>query len=193
MNLFLFQIFIELRRMAKLRIQIIPFIILAFSITISCQKNKKLNIIETKPTSTIKPFQKDWARKNIPQKWIEIKRDKTGYLIYQPCDGNTLTIDFKKNINLLEIRNQIEPQNIEYDIREDINSDNKFFISFSKNEKQILEIEGKEYDSSNQIALVKIDHNFYLMTPYENKDSFRKIENKCEKEKVAELEFLPIN
>lgn len=179
--------------MAKLKPQIILFIALVFSITISCQKNKKLNIIETNPTSSIKPFQKDWARKNIPQKWIEIKKDEKGYLIYQPCDGNTMTIDFKKKINFLEIRNPIETQNIEYDIREDINSDNKFFISFSKNKKQILEIEANEYDAMNQIALLKIDNSYYLMSPYENKDSFRKIENKCEKEKVDELEFLPIN
>lgn len=179
--------------MAKLKTQIILFIAVAFSIAISCQKNKKFNIIETKPTSPLNPFQKDWARKDIPQKWIEIKKDEKGYLIYQPCDGNTITVDFKKKINLLEIRNQIETKNIEYDIREDINSDNKFFISFSKNKKQILEIEGNEYDAINQIALLKIDNNYYLMTPYENKNSFRKIENKCEREKVNELEFLPIN
>ena len=82
---------------------------------------------------------------------------------------------------------------VNYDIREDINSDNKFFIDFSKDKNTIAKIEAKEYDSKNQIALFKIHNQHYLMTPFENKDSFRKLENKCEKEKVSELEFLPIN
>ena len=178
--------------MAKLKPQIILFIALVFSITISCQKNKKLNIIETNPTSPIKPFQKDWARKNIPQKWIEIKKDEKGYLIYQPCEGNTVTIDFNANSGI-EIINQLEIKKIEYDIRDEINSDAKFFINFSKNKKQVFEIEATEYDSKNQIALFKIENRYFLMTPFENKDSFRKIQNMCVKEKVDELEFLPIN
>lgn len=178
--------------MAKLKPQIILFIALVFSITISCQKNKKLNIIETNPTSPIKPFQKDWARKNIPQKWIEIKKDEKGYLIYQPCEGNTVTIDFNANSGI-EIINQLEIKKIEYDIRDEINSDAKFFINFSKNKKQVFEIEATEYDSKNQIALFKIENHYFLMTPFENKDSFRKIQNMCVKEKVDELEFLPIN
>lgn len=178
--------------MAKLKPQIILFIALVFSITISCQKNKKLNIIETNPTSPIKPFQKDWARKNIPQKWIEIKKDEKGYLIYQPCEGNTVTIDFNANSGI-EIINQLEIKKIEYDIRDEINSDAKFFINFSKNKKQVFEIEATEYDSKNQIALFKIEDDYFLMTPFENKDSFRKIQNMCVKEKVDELEFLPIN
>ncbi len=141
----------------------------------------------------MKPLQENWAKKNISQKWIEIKKDAKGYLIYQPCDGNTTTIDFKKKINLAEIRNQIETQNIEYDIREDINANNKFFISFFKNKNQVLQIEGTEYDAKNQIVLFKIEKQYYLMTPFENRNSFRKIKNQCNKAKVSELEFLPIN
>lgn len=178
--------------MAKLKTVIIFITFLFFSITISCQKNLKLNIIETNPISSITPFHKDWAKKPS-SKWIEIKKDSKGYLIYQPCDGNTFIIDWKTKAGILEIRYQIEPQYINYDIREDINSDNKFFIDFSKDKNTIAKIEAKEYDSKNQIALFKIHNQHYLMTPFENKDSFRKLENKCEKEKVSELEFLPIN
>ncbi|KFC22204.1 hypothetical protein [Epilithonimonas lactis] len=178
--------------MAKLNSQIIVFIAVISSIIISCEKNKKRNILETKPTSSTHSFQKDWARKNIPQKWIEIKKDEKGYLIYQPCEGNTVTIDFNANSGI-EIINQLEIKKIEYDIRDEINSDAKFFINFSKNKKQVFEIEATEYDSKNQIALFKIENHYFLMTPFENKDSFRKIQNMCVKEKVDELEFLPIN
>lgn len=178
--------------MAKLNSQIIVFIAVISSIIISCEKNKKRNILETKPTSSTHSFQKDWARKNIAQKWIEIKKDEKGYLIYQPCEGNTVTIDFNANSGI-EIINQLEIKKIEYDIRDEINSDAKFFINFSKNKKQVFEIEATEYDSKNQIALFKIENHYFLMTPFENKDSFRKIQNMCVKEKVDELEFLPIN
>jgi len=180
--------------MAKLKIKTVLYLRLTLSIIISCQNNQKIKIIETKATASIKPFQKNWTRENIPQKWIEIKKDKGGYLIYEPCDGNTVSIDFKKKKNVAQIRYQIETQNIEYDVTENINSGNKFFISFTKNKKQVLDIEATEYDAQNQIVLFKIDkHDTYLMTPINNKDSFRKVENKCEQGKVSELEFLPIN
>ncbi|WP_333851625.1 hypothetical protein [Epilithonimonas sp.] len=179
--------------MAKLKTTIISVTLFCFSIAINCQQKGKQNIIETNPKTSIKPFEKDWANKNIPQQWIEIKKDKKGYLIYQPCDGNTFFIDWKTQPETVEIRHQIEPEFIKYDIREDINSTNKFFINFSKNKNQILQIKATGYDLNNQIALFKINNESYLMTPIENKDSFRKIENKCKKEKITELEFLPIN
>ncbi|SHK43852.1 hypothetical protein [Epilithonimonas mollis] len=179
--------------MAKLRTIILFFIIFCFSIQINCQQEVKQNIIEINPKTSIKPFEKNWANKNIAEQWIEIKKDKKGYLIYQPCDGNTFFIDWKTQPGIVEIRYQIEPEFIKYDIREDINSTNKFFIDFSKDKKQILQIKVTGYDLNYQIALFKIDDKSYLMTPFENKDSFRKIENKCKKEKVSELEFLPID
>jgi len=179
--------------MAKLKTFILFLTIFCFSIAINCQQKAKQNIIEINPRTSIKPFEKDWANKDVPQQWIEIKKDSKGYLIYQPCDGNTFFIDWRTQPEIVEIRHQIESDFIKYDIREDINSTNKFFIEFSKDKNKILQIEATGYDLNNQIALFKIDNQSYLMTPIENKDSFRKIENKCDKERMSELEFLPIN
>lgn len=178
--------------MAKLKICTFLILILLFLVLNSCEKNAGLNIIETSPTKSIKPFQKAWARKPAT-KWIEVKADKKGYLVYKPCDGNTFSIDIKYQTDVAEIRYPIESIFVRYDYITTVNNDDNFFVYLSNEGKEVLQFKINEYDGKNQIVLLKLENKQYLMTPYKNKDFFRKIENKCENGKVSELEFLPIN
>ena len=171
-------------------------LILFFSVSfLSCQKksSQKLNLIESNPTKAITSFKSDWARENVPLKWIEVKKDSKGYLIYKPCDGETFFIDFNPKKKSAEIHWALEPEYIEFYYLTTINNDKDFFVLLAEKEKTIFEAKFKEYDSKNQIVRVTFDDYEFLMTPFVNLNSFRKIENKCDKKKVSELEFLPIN
>lgn len=166
----------------------------------SCQQKpsiinqENLNIVEIKPIKKIIPFKEKWAREKLPTKWIEVKKDSKGYLIYLPCDGSTRSFDFQKEIGVLEIVNQIEsPTQIDYEYSTNIQNDNWFILEFGKNKKSLFSLKGAEYDKINQLVLFKFNDEKILVTPYENYDNFRKVENKCANEKVPELQFENIN
>lgn len=178
---------------------LLVFLAMLSIIFISCQqkndgyKKEKLKIVETKPTKAITPFKEKWARGKIPTKWIRVEKDEKGYLIYEPCDGDTPIIDFAKNKNLVEINYNVESENIDYEYISYIQNDNNLFINLSKDKKEIKSFRIKEYDAKNQLVTIEFDGVKWLMTPYENKNTFRKLENICKDHKVSELEFLPID
>lgn len=183
----------------KMKKFLLVFMAMLSIISISCQqknggyKKEKLKIVETKPTKTITPFKEKWARGKIATKWIRVEKDKKGYLIYEPCDGNTPSIDFTKNKNLVEINYNLESENIDYEYITYIQNDNNLFIDISKNKKNIKSFRIKEFDSKNQLVTIEFDGIKWLMTPFENIDCFRKLENVCKDHKVSELEFSPID
>lgn len=184
----------------NLKFNIILFANIIFINFYSCQQNtnkiitEKINISETEPTEKTIPFKEKWAREILPTKWIEVKKDSKGFLIYLPCDGNTRVFDFRKDKGVAEFTNQIEaPFMLKYENWNSIQNDNWFWIQLFKNGKIILSVKGTEYDNNNQVVLFQLNDEKILVTPFENYDNYRKIENVCKDSKVSELKFETIN
>ena len=59
-------------------------------------ENTNFNITTTYPKINLRKIDKTWNSLNAIQKdWIKVEKDKNGYLIYQPCDGETETIQIE--------------------------------------------------------------------------------------------------
>ena len=156
-------------------------------------KNGELHITTTYPKINHRRIPKTWKRISAIQKeWIKVEKDKDGYLIYKPCDGNTETIKFDNgNIN---INWRIEGEKYSYEKFTRITENKSFRLNaYGIESKKSFEIQARIVDSKNGIVLWEFNGVKWLMTPKENYKSFRIIKNNCETEKKPELEFLPID
>lgn len=155
-------------------------------------KNAELNITTSYPKINLRKIPKTWKSLNAIQKeWIKVEKDKDGFLIYQPCDGNTETIKFE-NENI-HINWKIEGEKYSYEKFTRITGNSSFRLDAHGIEsKKDFEINARIVDYKNGIVLWEFNGVKWLMTPKENYKSFRIIKNNCETEKKKELEFMPI-
>lgn len=157
------------------------------------KENSELDITTTYPKINLSQIPKTWKSLNAIQKdWIKVEKDKDGYLIYQPCDGKTETVELE-GANLT-INWRIEnSQKLELEKFTRLTSNNAFRADGHDIENKIgFEITAKIVDYKNGIVLWEFNGNKWLMTPKENFKSFRIIKNNCKTEKKKELDFLPI-
>lgn len=154
------------------------------------KENHPLDITITYPKLNLRLIPKTWkSLKAIQKQWIKVEKDTDGYLIYDPCDGSTATIEFVKTG--IFINWGIEGQNYYIDKFTRLTG-NKAFRMDAGNTVKGFEIKARIVDSENGIVLWEFDGVKWLMTPKENQKYFRIIKNNCISEKRAELEFLPI-
>ena len=157
------------------------------------ESNKnELDITTSYPKINLRKIPKTWKSLNAIQKeWIKIEKDENGFLIYEPCDGNTETIKFE-NGNI-EINWRIESEKYNYEKFTRIAGNSSFRLDANGIEnKKSFEIKAKIVDYRNGIVLWEFNGQKWFMTPKENYKSFRIVKNNCETEKKKELEFLDI-
>jgi len=149
-----------------------------------------LNLTTTYPKSNLREIPKTWkSLKAIQKEWIKVEKDKDGFLIYEPCDGDTETIKFEKAG--ISINWRLEGENYSFEKFTRITGNNAFRMD-AGNKGKGFEIKARIVDSENGIVLWEFDGVKWLMTPKENYSRFRIIKNNCKTEKKPELTFLPI-
>lgn len=156
------------------------------------KRNTELDLTITYPKINHREIPQTWKSLDAIQKdWIKVEKDKDGYLIYLPCDGETETV---KLDGRLTINWRIEqPQKFELEKFTRITENKGFRADGYDIEKKIgFEIKARIVDYKNGIVLWEFNGIKWLMTPKENFKSFRIIKNNCEVEKRKELDFLPI-
>lgn len=151
---------------------------------------EKLDLIITQPKSENRQIPKTWkSLATIQQNWIEVKKDKNGYLIYEPCDGYTRTISLKNGY--LYIQWQNEPvYKFSYDKFTRLIGNKSFSLDVYEEKTQTgFPLSAEIIDSKNGLVLWKFNDEKWLMTPIENAVNFRKIKNNCPDYKRGELKF----
>lgn len=148
----------------------------------------------TLPKSKNRKIPKKWeALNSIPKEWIEIKKDGEGYLIYEPCDGDTRSISIREGY--LFIKYQIDP---EYKFRVDnfimgSGKDSFMFSVYEETTQCRFPVFVKITDADNGLVSWEFQNETmkekWLMTPRENAVNFRKIKNNCPSFKRKELQF----
>ena len=168
------------------------FLLILFTSTYGQVKKEKLNIIVTEPKSTNTKIPQTWKTLNSIQKeWIKVEKDEKGYLIYDPCDGTTPTIKFDKEYIIINSIWESEKFSFEKFTR--ITGNKSFRLdAYNKETKTWFEIKAKIIDNKKGIVLWQFGDAKWLMTPIENKEKFRKINNDCIHNKTKELRFLPV-
>ena len=163
-------------------------ILILIGIISSCAKSFNENSAEYIP-------QKKWnTLDDLNGEWIEIERDKEGYFLYDPCDGETpnLIIDNKSILLQHQIEEPTKFQIIEYNITSD-----SIFIK-SQNENLKAEFVFKLVDQKENKILFKWNYLEYnnkgkqVITRLELAKKLRIIKNPCDIEKVPEQKFLPV-
>jgi len=133
--------------------------------------------------------------------WINIERDDKGYLIYDPCDGNTNFIDISKEYVIYDLGHE-GPDTLKIEKVDILTSTDKIeFIATNEfySIKSIL----KKIDSKEKLFLLKwkltpvIDkgnerNGKMMMTRMKFEKDFRFIDNPCDSGKIPEKKFLPI-
>lgn len=141
------------------------------------------------PQSGSRKIPKNWkSLSHIQQNWIEVKKDKEGYLIYDPCDGYTRTISLKKG--KLHIQWQMDAEEI-LTINKFTRTDNNtglYIDVYPANNMEIAVVSAKIIDSENGLVLWEVNDKKWLMTPIENSEKFRHIKH-CPGYPRVELEF----
>lgn len=154
--------------------------------TISCISNAE-NGSSTK-------IPENWESINDLQgEWVNIERDSTGYLLYEPCDGQTPGIVVSNDSLIL--RHQLEEptalpiekvsisgDSITINTSSNILTAEFIFKLVEPNAEHIL-LKWKYMDGSRGKQVI---------TKKELAKNLRKVENPCEKEKVPEYQFLPV-
>jgi hypothetical protein len=157
------------------------------------KQNTKLDLTITYPKTNYREIAKTWkSLKAIQRDWIKVEKDKDGYLIYQPCDGETETVKLEGTRLTIKWRFE-ETQVFELEKFTRLTKNNAFRADAQDVVNKIgIEIKAKIVDYKNGIVLWEFNDNKWLMTPKNNLKSFRIIKNNCVTEKKKELEFLPI-
>lgn len=153
-------------------------------------------------TSCISKDEKDSTTK-IPENWnglidlqgiwINIERDSTGYLLYDPCDGQTPGIKISNHSLILE--HQLEEPTV---LPIDQVSITKDSIIINTNSNIAAEFIFKLVEPGSNFILFKWNYPEFgnsgkqVITREELSNDLRKIENPCDNEKVPDYEFLPV-
>lgn len=173
--------------------KLIQFFILFLTLTSNAQTKIKSNdtdVTVVYPKSNHREITKIWKSLNTIQKdWIKVEKDKNGYLIYHPCDGETETIKLEDGRLTINWRLE-DSQKFELEKFTRLTKNNAFRADAYDLENKIgFEINAKIIDYKNGIVLWEFNGNKWLMTPKENIKGFRIIKNNCKTVKKKELVF----
>ena len=152
---------------------------------------EKLDLTVTQPKSENRKIPKSWKdRSDIQKDWIEVKKDAEGYLIYEPCDGNTRSISLKNGY--LSVQFQMEPAyTFSYDKFTTITGNKSFSLdAYEKSTQTGFPLSAKIVDAENGLVLWEFNGEKWLMTPLENAENFRHVKNNCPDYKRGEVTFL---
>lgn len=151
---------------------------------------------------SLPPFPVIWSSlKAIPTHWTKLERDEKGYLVYDPCDGNTPTIIIDKdNITIYSQIDQPDVLSIDKFTRL---KDNKAFYLRATNHNLSAEILSTIVDAKRKLVLWQIDLSWngnqsaksqmrMVMSPEPYAKTFRVLKHPCKNVKEAEKAFLPV-
>lgn len=154
---------------------------------------EQLDLIVTQPKSGNRQISPTWNDLDAIQKnWIEVKKDEEGYLIYEPCDGDTRQISFKDGF--LYIKWQLEPAyKFSYE-KFTRRSGNKSFQleAYEKETKTSSILMAEIVDYKNGLVMWNVNGEKWLMTPIENSEKFRHVKNNCPDYKRNEVTFAEV-
>ena len=153
--------------------------------------SEKLDLTITQPKSENRKIPKSWkSLGSIQQNWIKVEKDDKGYLIYEPCDGETPTIKLVKGD--LHIKPQIEPEQVFTIVKFTRTKSNKGLMIdiYPGNNEEISSVYAEIIEPQNGLVLWEIGKEKLIMTPFENAINFRKIKNNCPDYKRGELKFI---
>ena len=156
--------------------------------------SEKLDLTIIQPKSENREIPKSWKNLgSIQQNWIKVEKDKEGYLIYEPCDGETPTIKLDKGYLL--VKPQIEPEAVFVinEFKRTKNNTGLLIYVYPGNTKEISFAYAEIIEPKNGLVLWEIGGEKLLMTPIENAVNFRKIKNNCPDYKRGELKFTEQN
>ena len=167
------------------------FIIILLNSCATTQSKDSLDLTTTEATTFNKGIAVSWKNiDEVPAKWIEVKNDSLGYLIYEPCDGSTPSMKFDDQ--LLSF-NSIEAVTYNLKTGAEISADGnslKFGI-YQNVPEDGFDVIIKIFEAKEGIALIEFKEMYMLMTPIENVNAFRRIKNNCKYNKTKEVQFAP--
>ncbi|MBX7225497.1 MAG: hypothetical protein K1X55_05670 [Chitinophagales bacterium] len=135
--------------------------------------------------------QSGWHSLNeIPKNWTMVERDSLGYLVYNPCNGNTpkITIDS----GYITIFWQLDaPTKLSIDKFAIIIGNKSFYIN-TYDDGESTEFTASLKDNQQQLVLWTFGDFKWVMIPAELENSFRTIDNPCPNEMKQEKSFLPL-
>ena len=163
-------------------------ILILIGIIYSCETNLNQNSAEYIP-------KEKWNNLNdLNGEWIELERDKEGYFLYDPCDGQTPEIIIDNKSILL--KHQID-EPTKFEISE-YNITNDSILIKSQNEILKAEFIFKLIKQKKNLILFKWNFPKYknqgkkIITRLKLAKKLRVVKNPCDIEKVPEQEFLPV-
>lgn len=132
-------------------------------------------------------------------KWLEVKKDTKGFLIYKPCDGNTPFIEAneKKIIVHGQVEDPLYYEIVSFQIKKEMT-----LFYCKDNYGNIVNFSIKPYEKNKKFLLwswtlkdknVQKINTKMLTVNINSSKQLRKVENSCIYEKKKELEFLPID
>jgi len=126
----------------------------------------------------------------IPKKWILLEKDSIGYLVYDPCNGDTPMIVIDNNY--VTIYWQIDAPSKYAIMKFTSQSGNKKFLIDASNESGSIAFSVVIKDGKQKINLWTFQDIKWVMTPFDNRNNFRQVNNPCPAEMKSEKEFLPV-
>ena len=128
--------------------------------------------------------------RDIPRKWIMVERDSIGYLVYDPCDGGTPMISIDSGyVAVYWVLDA--PRKLVVNKFTRLTGNRSFFIDAADEYGNIV-FTATLKDEKQNLVLWTFDDFKWVMTPFENKDSFRLVDNPCPNEMKPEKQFLPV-
>lgn len=127
---------------------------------------------------------------DIPKKWIMVERDSLGYLVYEPCNGETpiITIDS----GYVTIYWQLDGSSKLVINKFTRLTGNRSFYINAADEGENMEFTAMLKNDKQKLVLWTFGDYKWVMTPYENKEEFRQVDNPCPTEMKPEKQFLPV-
>ena len=136
---------------------------------------------------------KPYLSTKLPQKWTQLSRSENGYVVYQPCDGSTPTVEIKNSNLLINWQLESDLHTIKAILQ---TSDSTFKLDC---DNANLDISVKWLNKEHLTALWKFQYSGenkvlkWVMCPTKLKSRFPFVENPCPTGKIKEKTFLPID
>jgi hypothetical protein len=128
--------------------------------------------------------------RDIPKKWIMVERDSIGYLIYDPCNGETPMISIDSGYVTVYWRLDA-PRKLVINKYIKSKEQQSFFIDAADEFGNVV-FTAIMKDNKQNLVLWSFDDHKWVMTPLENKKSFRHVDNPCPTVMKPEKKFLPV-
>ncbi len=163
------------------------------TMAVACQKK------DSATSEKSAPLEKWNNLSEVSKDWIQLERDTDGYLIYDPCDGDTPRLKIDSGRIDLYFRLD-DPYKFGIDkYTRTLNS--KGLMVFGIGKFGTVTANAKIVDPKNKLVLWTFEINDkqlgnsefkWVMTPKSYEKEFRHVDNPCPTEKISEKVFLPI-